>query len=85
MDLGGQSIVEWFLCQVENDFPTGFDYRSNYATLAANLVGLYREVTPTANLIDGGYPPSHDVEHNIGVRSDFILCMRITTKAQKIH
>ncbi len=63
MDFGGQTIDAWFQRQPSEEFPTGFDYQANYAALAANLVPLHKEVTPTANVIDGGYLTDHGPEH----------------------
>lgn len=60
---GGLPIEGWFQQQSSETFPTGFEYQKNYSAMSANLASLHAEVTPTANVIDGGYLTDHGPGH----------------------
>jgi hypothetical protein len=64
MDLGGKTLADWLLAQPLENLPKrSFAYQRNYAALASNLEPLHREVTTTANRLDGGYLTDHGPDH----------------------
>ena len=64
MDLDGKTLADWLHAQPVGSLPArGFAYQENYAALALNLVPLHKEVTPTANRLDGGYLTDHGPDH----------------------
>jgi hypothetical protein len=64
MNLGGKTLADWLLAQPVERLPKrSFAYQENYAALALNLLPLHKEVTPTANRVDGGYLTDHGPDH----------------------
>jgi hypothetical protein len=64
MDLDGKTLADWLLAQPLENLPKrSFAYQRNYAALASNLEPLHREVTTTANRLDGGYLTDHGPDH----------------------
>jgi hypothetical protein len=64
MNLDGKTLADWLRDQSIDKLPVrNFNYQLNYAALASNLAPLQREVTPTANRVDGGYLTDHGPDH----------------------
>ncbi|MET4605366.1 hypothetical protein ABIB90_004861 [Bradyrhizobium sp. JR4.1] len=64
MNLGGKTLADWLLAQPVGELPVrSFAYQDNYAALASNLLPLHKEVTATANRVDGGYLTDHGPDH----------------------
>lgn len=57
-------MADWLRAQpIENLPMRSFAYQENYAALALNLIPLHKEVTTTANRLDGGYLTDHGPDH----------------------
>lgn len=64
MNLDGKTLADWLRDLPIDKLPArNFNYQANYAALASNLVPLHREVTATANRVDGGYLTDHGPDH----------------------
>jgi hypothetical protein len=64
MDLDGKTLDDWLVAQPVDALPArSFAYQKNYSALALNLIPLHKEVTPTANRVDGGYLTDHGPDH----------------------
>jgi hypothetical protein len=64
MKLDGKTLADWLQSQPPDKLPArNFNYRANYVALASNLEPLHKEVTPTANRMDGGYLTDHGPDH----------------------
>jgi len=64
MNLDGKLLTDWLRDLPIDKLPArDFNYQANYVALAANLEPLHREVTPTANKVDGGYLTDHGPGH----------------------
>lgn len=64
MDLDGKTLADWLLAQPVKNLPArSFAYQENYSALALNLLPFHKEVTPTANRVDGGYLTDHGPDH----------------------
>ena len=64
MNLDGKTLADWLHTQPSDKLPArNFNYQANYVALASNLEPLHKEVTATANRLDGGYLTDHGPDH----------------------